>query len=303
MKETILVNNTEIEKAIIKQFLNQNRKLEAVKYICEEAQVSLKTGKYIVDLFQAGGIDKLDGTDLHLEDAPTSTSSSTSTSGYNKQESPNRPEKSKSMKGRLIFALVLIFGVLFYEYGITKDDSNQTTEEPEVAEAGEAAGAEVATDIATEWVVDVAMPIEDLYPVDTNRVVEHRREAEIQIIKDAQFERLKAAELFPLNEDVQSALIRFTKGRLTDVIIEQKLNVKVGTCYENPNTDGAFYCVSCMILLYNRETKTWQEAPNGDNFLRTAYDFYLPSEGDVYWDAKDLSMRIPFDYELFEQYE
>jgi len=50
-------------------------------------------------------------------------------------------------------------------------------------------------------------------------------------------------------------------------------------------------------LLYNRDKKDWQEAPDGDNFLKPAYDFYQPSKGDI-WEAKDLTMRIPFDYDL-----
>ena len=55
-----------------------------------------------------------------------------------------------------------------------------------------------------------------------------------------------------------------------------------------------------MILLYNRD-KNWQEAPDGENFLRNSYDFYKTSEGSR-WEAKDLSMQIPFDYALREKY-
>lgn len=136
----------------------------------------------------------------------------------------------------------------------------------------------------------------DLYPVDTNRVVESIREREIQQIKDAHFENLKLAGNAPSDEDVRIALIHFTDGLLADVIINQKLNVKVGKCYENPNKPG---CVSCMVMLYNRDTNIWQEAPMGENFMKNAYDFYLSGDG---WGAEDLSMRIPFDYELFKPY-
>lgn len=145
---------------------------------------------------------------------------------------------------------------------------------------------------------DITQSVEDLYPVDTNRVDASIREIEIQKIKDAQFEKLKPAQNFPSDEDVRIALIEFTDRRLTDVIINQKLNVTVGKCYENPDMTG---CVSCMVLLYNRETNEWQEAPDGDNFMKNAYDFY-PTDDGFYWTAKDLSMRIPFDYELFKKY-
>ena len=152
--------------------------------------------------------------------------------------------------------------------------------------------------------VDVvsALPALDLYPYNTNRLSENAKESELIKIENAHFERLVLAEIAPSDEDAQAALIRLTKGRLTDVIIDQKLNIKIGKCYKNPNTDGNYNCVSCMILLYNREKKDWQEAPEGDNFLRNAYDFYQPSKDD-FWEAKELSIMIPYDYELVEKYE
>ena len=149
-----------------------------------------------------------------------------------------------------------------------------------------------------DMMVSPASPVEDLYPVDPDRVIASIRDAEIQKIKDAHFENLKLARNAPTDEEVRIALIRFTNGRLTDVIINQKLNIKVGKCYENPDPDAPG-CVSCMILLYNRNTNAWQEAPMGENFMKNAYDFYPTGFG---WGAKDLSMRIPFDYELFNQF-
>lgn len=142
----------------------------------------------------------------------------------------------------------------------------------------------------------------DLYPVDINRVAPEIKDRENEIIAKAHFERLKIASIRPDHQDAQIALIRLTEGRLTDIITQQKLSIKVGQCYENTNTEGNFNCVSCMILLYNREKKNSQEAPNGDNFLQNAYDFYQPSEGEQ-WEAKALSMRIPYDYKLQKQFE
>jgi len=143
---------------------------------------------------------------------------------------------------------------------------------------------------------------DDIYSLDTSRVAPEVVASELEKIKKANFDRLVEAKIKPDHEDVQAALIRHTDGRLTDVIINQKINIKVGKCYDNPNTDRNYNCVSCMILLYNRDKKDWQEAPDGDNFLKPAYDFYQPSKGDI-WEAKDLSMRIPFDYDLYKKYE
>ncbi|CAM3669406.1 hypothetical protein ELOC111193_15890 [Elizabethkingia occulta] len=142
---------------------------------------------------------------------------------------------------------------------------------------------------------------EDIYPVDTNFATPAVKSLEMERIKKAKFENLVVAKIKPDDEDAQAALIRFTKDRLTDIIIRQKLNIKVGKCYVNSNTEGNFNCVSCMILLYNRDKKNWQEAPDGENFLRNSYDFYQTSEGSR-WEAKDLSMQIPFDYALREKY-
>lgn len=149
---------------------------------------------------------------------------------------------------------------------------------------------------------EVAQAVTDLYPYDLNRLSGKVKVEELIKIKKAHFENLILAKLKPDNEDAQAALIRLTKGRLSDVIINQKLNIKVGECYENQNKEGSFNCVSCMILLYNRDKKEWQEAPNGENFLKNSYDFYQPSEGDQ-WEAKDLSIMIPYDYEFFKKYE
>lgn len=143
---------------------------------------------------------------------------------------------------------------------------------------------------------------DDIYSLDTSRVAPEVVASELEKIKKANFDRLVEAKIRPDHEDAQAALIRYTDGRLTDVIINQKINIKVGKCYDNPNTDGNYNCVSCMILLYNRDKKDWQEAPDGDNFLKPAYDFYQPSKGDI-WEAKDLTMRIPFDYDLYKKFE
>ncbi|MNL05233.1 hypothetical protein D3C87_1258170 [compost metagenome] len=154
--------------------------------------------------------------------------------------------------------------------------------------------------IQTE-VASVVSP-DDIYSLDTSRVAPEVVASELEKIKKANFDRLVEAKIRPDHEDAQAALIRHTDGRLTDVIINQKINIKVGKCYDNPNTDGNYNCVSCMILLYNRDKKDWHEAPDGDNFLKPAYDFYQPSKGDI-WEAKDLTMRIPFDYDLYKKFE
>ena len=141
----------------------------------------------------------------------------------------------------------------------------------------------------------------DLYPVNLETVPEKFKKEEIEKIRKANFAALRAAKNGPDNEDAQTALVRFVGEQLTEAIIHQKLNIKVGTCYENLEKENNFQCVSCMILLYNRDKNKWVEAPNSDNFMRNAYDFAQGSEGGI-WEARDLSMRIPFDNALFKKY-
>lgn len=142
----------------------------------------------------------------------------------------------------------------------------------------------------------------DFHPYNIDLLTGKTKEAELKKIQDAHFEKLVTAKKGPDDEDAQIALIKLTDRRLTDVIINQKLNIKIGTCYENPNKEDHYRCVSCMILLYNRDKKDWVEAPDGENFLSNSYDFYQSSEG-AEWAAKDLSMYIPYDNALFKKYE
>lgn len=141
----------------------------------------------------------------------------------------------------------------------------------------------------------------DIYPLDTNRALTVVKVTELNEIKKSGFEYLKVAKHATDNAAARFALIHFTARRLTDVISQRKLNIKFGTCLDHAKKDGNYRCVSCMILLYNREKKHWVEAPDGDNFLKNAYDFYQASEGDI-WQARDLTMPILFDYALFKKY-
>lgn len=148
----------------------------------------------------------------------------------------------------------------------------------------------------------VTESVKDFHPYNLDFLTGSAKEEELKKIEDAHFEKLVPAKISPDDEDAQIALIKLTDRRLTDVIINQKLNIKIGKCYENPDKGENYSCVSCMILLYNREKKDWQEAPDGENFLSNSYDFYQAAEGGE-WEAKDLSMFIPYDNALFRKYE
>lgn len=265
------INGVEIPQENITVYILQNRKLEAVKFICEKAHIDLSSSKRIVELIQENPIEHIEKQDLYelvrVKDENVKNES------LFKKDAPLRFGVILFIGGILIFLL----GYFYFLNSKTSDIEDELN------------------------CVDLAS-VEDLYPVDTNRIMPEFKADEIRIIENAHFEKLKVADNPPLDEDAQAAVIRLTQGRLADVIIDQKLNLAIGKCYENTNTEGNFRCVSCMVILYNRNTNVWQEAPYGDNFLKNAYDFYQPSEG-MEWEAKDLSMRIPYDYDLRNRFK
>lgn len=304
MIETILVNKVKIEKSIINQFLLQNKKLEAVKYICEKANIGLASSKDIVDRFGYGSIDNFDDQDLFLLDGAMESKKD---SGVTTR--PNTYLIKNKIVKYLTIGIVLLCGFLFLKYiiGFNNIPHHLETLRSEIFSTNEENNEGTAMPTYDTPMVDsvettAAADVVNLYPIDTNWFDKSEIASEIARIKNAHFEKLKVSTRSPSDENAQTALIHLTNRRLTDVIINQKLNIKIGECYENPNTDGNFRCVSCMILLYNREEKHWQEAPDGYNFMKNAYDFYQASEND-FWEAKDLSMRIPYDYDLIKKYE
>lgn len=313
MNKTILVNKIEIDKEIIIDLIKQDNYDGAIKLIANRANVKLKTARDIVQMFEEGDIDLFDGKDLFLVDYDEVSLSNSTVRQEPVPSSFLEVEKDKSKgagskKGLIIGLAVLVIGFVFLRYVVGFNHiEHHLSELAQVFGKNDEGTAALDADTAArgsslEPGVTRVADVEDFRPVDTNLLAPEFKSAEIAKIKNAQFDKLIPAKKSPTDEDAQLALIYLTNRRLTDVIIEQKLNIKIGKCYENPKKEGNQHCVSCMILLYNREKKTWQEAPNGENFLDNAYDFYLPEGGDT-WEAKSLSMHIPYDYALFKKYE
>ncbi|MCS4224380.1 hypothetical protein [Sphingobacterium sp. BIGb0165] len=311
MNKTILVNKIEIDKEIIIDLIKQGNYDGAIKLIANRANVKLKTARDIVQMFEEGDIDLFDGKDLFLFDYDEVSNSQAINRGEPEPSSFLEIEKSNrsgSKKGLIIGLSVLVIGFVFLRYVVGFNHiGHHLSELAQVFGKNDGGAAALDADTAVrgsslEPGITRVADVEDFRPVDTNLLAPEFKSAEMAKIKNAQFDKLIPAKKSPTDEDAQLALIYFTNKRLTDVIIQQKLNIKIGQCYENPKKEGNQHCVSCMILLYNREKKDWQEAPDGENFLDNAYDFYLPEGGDT-WEAKSLSMHIPFDYALFKKYE
>lgn len=108
---TILVNGVLIEKAIINQFLIQDKKKEAVAHIKNTATIGLESAEEIVSLFQSGTIYSYDGTDLYT------INSVKNAKDFHKEILEKK--KGKSKKGFWILGslAVLFLGYIAWESG------------------------------------------------------------------------------------------------------------------------------------------------------------------------------------------
>ncbi|MDF2850401.1 MAG: hypothetical protein K0S31_1086 [Sphingobacterium multivorum] len=312
MTKNILVNTIEIDKATIRELIKQGDVNVAIDLVATAANVKYKAARDIVQMFQEDHIDLFDGKDLFLGDYDRIEHRDDADRADHKRSTfleveTNEHSRTSIWKALFIFSVLALFAfvILNYVVGFNQighhiSELTQLFDKNESSAAADADTSKqnIALSVGATQVDDV----EDLHPVDTNLLPMDVRQAEIARIYQAQFDQLNPAKHSPTDEDAQLALIHLTKGRLTDLIIQQKLSVKIGKCYENLAMKDKGTCVSCMILLYNRAQKKWQEAPDGENFLRNAYDFYLSPDSDL-WEAGPLSMRIPYDYALVHKYK
>ncbi|WP_293883053.1 MULTISPECIES: hypothetical protein [unclassified Sphingobacterium] len=312
MIKNILVNTIEIDKATIREFIKQGDVNSAIDLIAIQANVTYKTARDIVEMFKEDQIDLFDGKDLFLVDYDLVAHSNDIKTANPKASSfleveTNESGRTSIWKSFLIFSVLALLAFVILNYVVGFNQIGHHISEFTQLFDKSAGSSAIDADTSKQKVlraggVTRVADVEDLYPVDTNLLPFDLRAAEIERINRAQLDQLRPAKHSPTDENAQRALIQLTNGHLTDVIGQQKLTVKIGTCYENSTRKDKQACVSCMILLYNREKKNWQEAPNGENFLRNAYDFYLPS-GSGQWEASPLSMSIPYDYALVNKYK
>ncbi|SFE09381.1 hypothetical protein SAMN05518672_104450 [Chitinophaga sp. CF118] len=201
-----------------------------------------------------------------------------------------------------ILATLLLLTFLFLKYIVgfnhIPDHFRHAKERLFSSGSSEEKAPELAQDVATDAISEVSTPASIDYPFDTTGMALSTEE--IEKIKSYHYENLKKAKKAPNDEEAQRALIHLTRGRLTELIMDANVNIKVGKCYENPNTDGKFNCVSCMVFIYDRKLKD-ESVSEARILIKPAYDFYQSSENDM-WDAKDISLNIPFDHKLFKQY-
>jgi hypothetical protein len=191
----------------------------------------------------------------------------------------------------VLFSLFVLY-ILFFGYRI-----HRPRPEPEPALSSNNVVNDVVSDEAVDSMAAVSSELA-YYPFDTTGMVLSAEE--LARIKSYNYQILKPAKKAPDNEQAQRALVQLTEAKLTDFIINENVNIKIGKCYENPNTDGNFNCVSCMVFIYDRKLKD-ESVSEARILIKPAYDFYQASENDI-WEAKNISLNIPFDHKLFKQY-
>lgn len=186
----------------------------------------------------------------------------------------------------LFIMYIFLFGYRIYR--------PRTRPEPEPASSSN----DIASDVAMDSSAAVSPSNMAYYPFDTTGMVLSAEE--LARIKSYNYEILKPAKKAPNDEEAQRALIQLTEGELTNFIINENVNIKIGKCYENPNTEGNFNCVSCMVFIYDRKLKD-ESVSEARILIKPAYDFYQASENDI-WEAKNISLNIPFDRKLFKKH-
>lgn len=148
----------------------------------------------------------------------------------------------------------------------------------------------------------IAYSADDFFPIDTiQSFLPEDIKKERERIRLGDFNHLKPAIHFPKDIEAQRALIVFTEGKLLEYIKENVI-LKIGQCYINQKKDGNFNCVSCMVIAYDKTTKKEAIESNVYSVLKPVYDFYQSSENDI-WDARDITLQIPYDYDLFNKFK
>lgn len=148
----------------------------------------------------------------------------------------------------------------------------------------------------------IAYSADDFFPIDTiQSFLPEDIKKERERIRVGDFNNLKPAVHFPKDIEAQRALITFTEGELLEYIKENVI-LKIGNCYINPKKDGNFNCVSCMVVALDKTSKKEAVESNVYSVLKPVYDFYQSSENDR-WDARDITLQIPYDYDLFNKFK
>ncbi|NRS87176.1 hypothetical protein HNQ02_000076 [Flavobacterium sp. 7E] len=307
MNNKILVNKVEIEKDVIRQFIIQNRKVEAVKYICEKANIGLASSKTIVDLIIDGKIDAYDGQDLNPE-KENSTRKSTIII---------EPKSRNKLIIRLaILAFVVLGAFLFLKnvVGFVHIPYHLTTlkqtigsfsfsnDDDEVVE-------DIVQDVDSDMIVEVAETNPVQSPIDL-RIWEHQIKKGDEVpegvledresYKNRDFSKLIKASDFPTDKEAQQAIVQFYKADVVKLLQEYQAHIEIGVAYDAPlratqDGDPEIARVTAMVSAFNAKRGNMG---NIQRPLDVIYDFVKYESDPFTWYLADFSQSIPYDLKL-----
>ncbi|MDR6969597.1 hypothetical protein J2X31_003630 [Flavobacterium arsenatis] len=295
MSSTVLVNNVQMDKAIIYDLLIQNKKLEAVKFVMEKSGIDMQSAKDIVELFQDKTINNFDGKDVYKELFQSQS---------NSNQNPVKPLKSKFFKKALIFIGVfslVIFLFLKYYIGFQHvethwkdlqsllfDNQNPSRQTEEAQIAG-------TTDVVQEA---IESPIDTLMWVNAiknNDYIPDGVLEEIERYKKRDFSKLVVAEDVPTDKEAEEAIVHHYKNEVVSLLQRENAHIRIGVCYKAPLQPTEIARVTAMVSAFN---KTQGNLGNIQMPLDVIYDFVKFQSDPNTWYITDFSQNIPYDYKL-----
>ena len=292
-KNTFTVNGIEIEKATIAAFLKENRKLEAVKYLCNLANIGLHESKEIIEQFQGGEIENF------------------------KYESLKKPsiliEKTKPKFGclkKILFLMGLMavsFVIFLYFYigfqhiphhfeslknnGLPNISVFFADEEPYIPP-----GIEVV-ETAIQQPMDTMIWV---HAQKTNQYIPDNVMESWMEYRKIDFSTLVEATDKPTSQEAQAAIVRRYQGEVTSLLKQYKAHIEIGKCYMgvlqiSEKNGPEIARVTGMVSAFNTERGNMG---NIQQPLDVVYDFVKYESDPNTWYITDFSQSIPFDYIL-----
>jgi hypothetical protein len=302
MSNTILVNNVEIEKAVIYDLLIQNKKLEAVNFIMGKAGIGMSSAKEIVEMLQDKSIEKMENKDVYMELVQNHSNSKQDQKSINRQ-------KSSSLKKALIFLGVfslIIF--LFVKYIIGFQHVGHHLESLQsvlfsnldTSDAAEETPITSITDVAQE---SVESPIDTLMWVNAIKNKEYIPESvleEIKRYKKRDFSKLVVAEDAPTDKEAEEAIVHHFKNEVVSLLQRENAHIKIGTCYAAPiqNTNNGDKEIARVTAMVSAFSASRGNLGNIQRPLDVIYDFVKFQSDPKTWYITDFSQNIPYDYKL-----
>lgn len=294
---TMIVNGVAIDKAIISNLLQENKKLEAVKYLSNKANIGLAESKNIVDQFSYGNVIE------HYSQEPKKKQTSFITI--------NEPTPLFSSKNIVVFLGVMsvaVFCFLYFYIGFSHiphhlenlknngfpDISFSSDDDNVVPEA-------VYVDSVV--VASIMPPLDTLIwynDKDNNSYIPADVLEEYEAYSKIDFTKLVVATDAPSNNEAQSAIIRRYENEVEVLLNEYKAHIVIGKCYVAPlqtsdQNNQEIARVTAMVSAFNKKNGN---LGNIQRPLSVIYDFVKFESEPNTWYVSDYSQTIPYDYVL-----